>query len=245
MSDLTFNKIAGAVLATGLAIVGLRELSAGVFTPEHPAKPGYLVEVAEEGGEGGAAADTLPDWGTVLPTADVAAGEAAFAKCKSCHVVDASNANGTGPGLHAVVGRKPASHPGFAYSPSMVEFAGKAPVWDYDHLYEFLKAPQKYIPGTKMTFVGLKKSDERVNIIAYLKSQGGTLPVPAPDPSRAPGAAAAAAPAADGAAAPAAEGQPTTTEAAPPASTSGGPAGQAPAQPGAPAPTPAAAPAKK
>lgn len=222
MSDLTFNKIAGAVLATGLAIVGLRELSAGVFTPEHPAKAGYVVEVAEEGGEGAAAADTLPDWGTVLPTADVAAGEAVFAKCKSCHVVDASNANGTGPGIHAVVGRKPGAHPGFAYSAGMTEFAGKQPVWDYDHLYEFLKAPQKYIPGTKMTFVGLKKSEDRVNVIAYLKAQGGTLPVPAPDPSRAPGAAAAAAPAA--------EGQPTTVEAVPP-STSGGPAGQGPGAP--------------
>lgn len=244
MSDLTFNKIAGAVLATGLAIVGLRELSAGVFTPEHPAKAGYVVEVAEEGGDGAAAVETLPDWGTVLPTADVAAGEAVFAKCKSCHVADASNANGTGPGLHAVVGRKPGAHPGFAYSAGLTEFAGKQPVWDYDHLYEFLKAPQKYIPGTKMTFVGLKKSEDRVAVIAYLKAQGGTLPVPAPDPSRAPGAAAAAAgaaaPAADGATPPAAEGQPTTTTAAPP-STSGGPAGQAPAQPGA----PAAAPTKK
>jgi len=212
MSDLTFNKIAGAVLATGLAIVGLRELSAGVFAPEHVEKPGYAVEVVEEGGEAAAAADTPPDWGTVLPAADVAAGEAVFAKCKSCHVADAGNANGTGPGLHAVVGRHPGGHPGFAYSPGMTEFGAKQPVWDYDHLYEFIKAPQKYIPGTKMTFVGIKKPEERIALIAYLKAQGGTLPVPAPDPSRAPGAAAAAAPAAEGAAAPAAaEGQPTAT----------------------------------
>ena len=58
MSDLTFNKIAGAVLATGLAIVGLRELSAGVFAPEEVTKPGYAVEVVEEGGD--AAAPELP-----------------------------------------------------------------------------------------------------------------------------------------------------------------------------------------
>lgn len=244
MSDLTFNKIAGAVLATGLAIVGLRELSAGVFTPEHPSKPGYMVEVAEEGGGGGAVADTPPDWGTVLPTADVAAGEAAFAKCKSCHSIQQGGPNGTGPDLWGVVGRKPGTHGGFAYSAGMTDFGGKQPVWDYDHLYEFIKGPQKYIPGTKMTFVGIKKSEDRVNLIAYLKSQGGTLAVPAPDPSRAPGAAAA--PAAEGAAAapPAAEGQPTATAAAP-ASTAGGPAGQAPAAPGAPGAAPAAAPAKK
>ncbi|HEX7885869.1 MAG TPA: cytochrome c family protein [Phenylobacterium sp.] len=227
MSDLTFNKIAGAILATGLVIVGLRELSAGVFTPEHPSKPGYVVEVTEESGAGGAVADTPPDWGTVLATADVKAGEATFAKCKSCHSIEQGGPNGTGPDLWGVVGRKPASHGGFAYSAGMTEFGGKQAAWDYDHLYEFIKGPQKYVAGTKMTFVGLKKPEDRVNLIAYLKSQGGTLPVPAPDPSRAPGAAAPAA----------AEGQPTTV-AAVPASTSGGPAGQAPAQPGAPAPAP-------
>src|SRR3954470_1085510 len=153
MSDLTFNKIAGAVLATGLAIVGLGQLSSGVFTKEPPAKPGYAVEVAAETGEGGAAAaDVPPDWGTVLPRADVAAGEATFAKCQSCHSL---TANGTGPNLMGVVGRKPASEAGFAYSPAMQAFGEKQPIWDYQHLYEFIKAPQAYVNGTKMTFVGL------------------------------------------------------------------------------------------
>lgn len=226
MSDLTFNKIAGAVLATGLALVGLRELSTGVFAPEPAKKPGYLVEVAEEAGGGAAAADTLPDWGTVLPTADVKAGEAVFAKCKSCHSIEQGGPNGTGPDIWGVVGRKPGTHGGFAYSSAMVEFGGKQAVWDYDHLYEFLKAPQKYIAGTKMSFVGLKKSEERVALIAYLKSQGGTLPVPAPDPSRAPGAQAAA-PAA-GAAATADQGAAAGGTAGAPPAAGGGPAGQGP-----------------
>ncbi|MEW5683528.1 MAG: cytochrome c family protein [Pseudomonadota bacterium] len=230
MSDLTFNKIAGAVLATGLAIVGLREVSSGVFAPETPEKAGYAVEVAEEGG-GGAAAELPVDWGTVLPTADAAAGEAVFAKCKSCHNATDGGANGTGPNLWGVVGAKPASHPGFAYSPAMTAHAAAAPVWTYDELDAFLKAPQKHVSGTKMTFVGLKKQEERIALIAWLRNQGGKLPVPAPDPARQAGAAApaaegAAAPAADGAAAPAAE---------------GAPAAAAPAAPGA-APAPAAAP---
>jgi cytochrome c len=186
MSDLTFNKVAGAVLATGLAITGLTQLSAGVFEPEEVKKPGYLVEVAEEAGAGGAAVEAPIDWGTVLPTADVAAGEAVFAKCKSCHTAEAGGANGTGPNLYGVVGRKPGSHAGFAYSAPMTEFGAKQAVWDDEHISEFIKAPQKYIGGTKMTFVGLKKPEDRINIIAYLRSQGGTLPVPAPNPARPP-----------------------------------------------------------
>jgi len=211
MSDLTFNKIAGAVLATGLAMIGLGQLSAGIYGSEAPAKPGFLVEVVEDGGGAAAVADTLPDWGTVLPTADVEAGKAVFAKCASCHAIAQGGANGTGPGIWGVEGRKPGSHAGFAYSAGMTEFGAKQASWDYDHIYEFIKAPAKYIPGTKMTFVGLKKSEDRINVIAYMKSQGGTLPIPAPDPTRA----AAAAPAAEGAAVPAADAAPATGAAAP------------------------------
>jgi cytochrome c len=250
MSDLTFNKIAGAVLATGLAIVGLRELSTGVFAPEHVEKPGYAVEVVEEGGDAAGPA-LLPDWGTVLPTANIAAGEATFAKCKSCHTVDSGGANGTGPNLFGVVGRKPGSHAGFAYSPAMTAFGGEHAQWTYDEIDEFIAGPQKHLPGTKMTFVGLKKLDERITMVAYLASKGGTLPLPAPDPSRQPGAAAPAVPAAEGAAAPAAAGEATATgSTANPPSTSGGPAGQGPGAPpaqkaaSAAAPT-AAAPATK
>jgi cytochrome c len=218
MSDLTFNKVAGAVLATGLAIVGLRELSSGVFSQEKVEKPGFAVEVVDDSAGGAAVADVPPDWGTVLPTADVAAGEAVFAKCKSCHNADQGGPNGTGPDLWGVEGRKPGSHPGFAYSAAMTEFGGKQAVWDYEHIYEFVKNPQKYIPGTKMTFVGLKQPQDRINVIAYLHAQGGTLPIPAPNPAAA--APAAAAPAEGAAPAPGAAeaGKPTTTTAEPPKS---------------------------
>lgn len=228
MSDLSFNKIAGAVLATGLAIVGLRELSAGVFAPQEVEKPGYMVAVAEDTGGGAAVAELPIDWGTVLPAADVAAGQAAFAKCTSCHNADAGGANGTGPGLYGVVGRKPGSHAGFAYSAPMTDLGGKVAQWDYEHLNDFLAGPQKYLPGTKMTFVGLKKPEDRINVIAFLHSKGSSLAFPAPNPA----AAAAPAPSApaDGVAPGAAEaGQPTASgSAATPAAKAGGPAGQGP-----------------
>jgi cytochrome c len=214
MSDLTFNKVAGAVLATGLAIVGLRELSSGVFSQEKVEKPGYAVEVVADSAGGAAVADVPPDWGTVLPTADVAAGEAVFAKCKSCHSAEQGGPNGTGPDLWGVEGRKPGSHAGFAYSAAMTEFGAKQPVWDYEHIYEFVKNPQKYLPGTKMTFVGLKQPQDRINVIAYLHSKGGALPIPAPNPAAVAAATAPAATAPSGAApAPGAAeaGKPTAT----------------------------------
>jgi cytochrome c len=205
MSDLGFNKIAGAVLATGFAIVGLNQLSAIIYETEKPEKPGYDVPVVEAAGPGGPEVDTPPDWGTVLPAADVAAGQAIFAKCGSCH--KPTDENATGPGLNGLVGRKPATHPGFAYSAAMTDFGAKQPVWDYEHLYEYLKAPAKYVPGTKMTFAGLKKRDDRINVIAYLHTLNSSLPIPAPNPA----AAAAAAPATNAPAGPAESGKPTAT----------------------------------
>ena len=192
MSDsLAFNKYAGAVLATGFLIALLVNASGIVFSQEKVAKSGYKVDVVEETAGGPAAPEVPPDWGTVLKTADVAAGQATFAKCQSCHNADSGGPNGTGPNLWGVVGRPPGSHPGFAYSDGMKGFAGKQPIWDYEHIYQFVKNPQAYISGTKMSFVGLKQPQDRINVIAFLREHGGTLPIPAPNP------AAAAAPAAD------------------------------------------------
>jgi cytochrome c len=223
MSDLTFNKIFGGVLMTGLIIFGLKEASDIVFAKHELEKPGYEIAVAEEGGEGGAAvAEVAPDWGSVLTPANVAAGQAVSAKCASCH--NFTPENHTGPGLFGVVGRKPGTHPAFAYSSAMVDFGNKNPVWDYDHLDTFLKAPGKDVSGTKMTFVGLKKQEDRIAIIAYLHSLGSTLPIPAPKPAAAAPAAGAAAPAAAGAA-------PAGAPAAPAPAGAGAPAAGAPTTP--------------
>lgn len=181
MSDLTFNKIAGGVLATGLAIFLLREVSTVIFDKEPPEKPGYAITVAEATSEG-AVAEAPIDWGTVLPVANIEAGKSVAAKCVSCHTFDPGGANGTGPGLYGVLGRKVAGHAGYAYSAPMTAYAGEHPVWGYENLSAFLAAPTKHIPGTKMTFVGLKKPDDRVAIIAYLHSLGSSLPIPAPNP---------------------------------------------------------------
>ena len=239
MSDsLAFNKYAGAVLATGFVIALLVNASGMVFSQDKVAKPGFKVVVVDDTG-GAAVADVPPDWGTVLPKADVAAGQAVFAKCQSCHSL---TANGTGPNLTGVVGRKPGTEAGFAYSDAMKAFGEKQPIWDYQHIYDFIKGPQAYVNGTKMTFVGLKQPQDRINIIAYLHGQGSSLPIPAPNPAAAAAAAAPAATAPSGAApAPgaAAAGKPAATgsTATPPAAPAATPAAPAVA-PSAAAPAP-------
>ena len=164
-----------------------------------PAKPGFAVAVAEDTGGGAAAPDVPPDWGTVLQDGRRRRRPGRPPPSASPATTSTGRANGTGPNLYGVVGRKPGSQPGFAYSDGMKAFGAKQPVWDYEHLYEFLKGPQAYIAGTKMTFVGLKQPQDRINVIAYLHTLGSSLPIPAPNPKAAGGAAPAASAAGAGA----------------------------------------------
>ncbi|SPH25078.1 Cytochrome c-552 [Defluviimonas aquaemixtae] len=118
--------------------------------------------------EGGEAAEEGPDFATVLASADAAAGEKVFNKCKACHKLDGTN--GTGPHLDGVLNRAVGGIAGFSYSDGM---AGHGGAWDPETLNAFLENPKGNIPGTKMSFAGLKSVEDRANVIAYLQSLGG------------------------------------------------------------------------
>ncbi|GLK44200.1 MULTISPECIES: c-type cytochrome [Novosphingobium] len=200
--DDRFNTIAGWTLFSGIVGLGLTIASSMYFQADKhhaPETAGYAVEgVAEEGAGGGD-----PPIATLLAAADVAKGEATFAKCTSCHTINAGGANGIGPNLHGVVGEAIGQGVGgFAFSDALKSKGGN---WSFDSLNDWLKSPKAFAPGTKMTFAGLSKPEDRANVIAYLNSQGSNLPLPAAE----------AAPAADAAAAPAeAEAAPEASEAA-------------------------------
>lgn len=124
----------------------------------------YVIDTGA--GEAEAAAEEGPDFATLYAAADAGAGEKVFAKCRACHKVDGSN--GTGPHLDGVVDRAKAAVDGFGYSDALKAMGDTA--WSPENLNAFLTNPRAYAPGNKMSFAGLPKADERVNLIAYLAS---------------------------------------------------------------------------
>jgi cytochrome c len=174
MDSFQLNKLAGAFLGTVFIIMTIGIASDALFDSPAPEKPGYLIEAAEAA-TGEAAAGGEPAKveliAPLLAAADPKAGEVVFKKCTACHSGDNGGANKVGPNLWNIVNRPAAAHEGFAYSAGMKEFAaGGATTWDYEKLSSFLLAPKATVKGTAMGFAGVKKIDERANLIAYLRT---------------------------------------------------------------------------
>ena len=180
------NTIAGWVLAGAIAALGLSILSGKYFHAdknERPETMGFAIEGVESSAGGGEEPISV-----YLANADIAAGEAVFKKCVACHTINQGGANGIGPNLYATLGKTHGHVAGFAYSDALTSIPG---TWDFEGMSAWLQSPRKYAPGTKMTFAGLSKPEDRANLIAYLNAQGSNLPYPAP-PAEGEGAAAAA-----------------------------------------------------
>lgn len=183
MDSFEWNKIFGAILGTALFVVALNIGVGMLMKPHKSEKPGMEVAVTETTGPAGGTpeADVTPDWGTVIPAADVAAGEKVHQRCLQCHDFTKGGPNKIGPNLYGIIGAKHAHIAGFAYSPAMTALADKD--WGYEEMYAFMKNPKVAIPGTKMAFAGLSKQSDRVNLIAYLRTlSDAPMAVPPPKP---------------------------------------------------------------
>ena len=101
---------------------------------------------------------------------DAAKGEKVFKKCKACHQVGEGAKNKTGPMLNGIVGRAAGTVEGFKYSKVMADAGEEGLVWTVEELDAYLTKPKEYMPGNKMSFVGLKREKDRANVIAYIDS---------------------------------------------------------------------------
>lgn len=177
---MTVTKAAGALIGSLLALLLVSWGASALYhvgPAEHHAEgeapaQAYTIAVADaDAGDAGAAAPEQIDFGALLASADPAAGEKIFGKCKSCHSVEGKD--GTGPHLNGVVGRAVASVAGYSYDDAMKAHAAEVPEWTPEALQEFLTNPKKVVPGTKMSFAGLPKPQDRANIVAFLQQHGG------------------------------------------------------------------------
>lgn len=198
MSGMEFNKLFAAILVAGILAMLAGFVASHVVQVEKPEKNAYPIEVAEDAGAPGAAKEAVAEpILALLKTADVAKGQNIAKACGACHSFNKGEPARVGPNLYGIVGNRHAHMEGFAYSDAMKAMHDKT--WNYNELNVFIWNPRKHIAGTKMVFAGLKKPQDRADVIAYLRTLADS-PVALPSDADIAAEAVEAAPAADAAA---------------------------------------------
>ncbi len=225
MSAFEINKIVGAILGALLLVMGVGFIADAIYAPIKDRGVGYALPEgndAEDAGEEVAEVEAVP-LAVLLASASADNGARVARKCQSCHNFEAGEGNKTGPALYGTVGAPIAAHADFGYSDVLLEMNAAGQTWTYEALNEFLISPKAFAPGTKMSFAGLGKDQDRVDLLAYMQTLSDS-PVPfptvevaqaAPAAEEAVTAAEETAPAAEETAPAAEETAPATEEAAP------------------------------
>ncbi|MGH6815192.1 MAG: c-type cytochrome [Hyphomicrobiaceae bacterium] len=185
MDSHEWNKIIGSVLGTVLFILVVRAVGEAIFFAEEPEEPAIAIAGAEKApaeAAGTAQAESLPDFAVAIPAADAMSGGMFAERCMVCHTWMKGAPSTIGPNLYGVVGRPKASEAGFDYSPALREKGGN---WTYEELFNFLHQPGVYAPGTKMAFAGVPRTQDKLNLIAFLRMQADQ-PAPLPGGGAAP-----------------------------------------------------------
>ncbi|MFQ5972160.1 MAG: c-type cytochrome [Alphaproteobacteria bacterium] len=172
--SLLGNRIVGALLVALLVGAAAYRVSVRIYEVEELEESAFRVEVSAEEEAAVTAEDAgLEPVSPLLASASVVDGESAFKRCIACHTVEKGGANRIGPNLWNVVGQTKAADETFGYSDALSGTDGE---WTYEDLNEFLANPSEYAPGTKMSFAGIRKVEDRANLIAYLRENSDSPP---------------------------------------------------------------------
>jgi cytochrome c len=156
-------------LAFAFCVAGFATIVADLFyQPKIVKKRGYEIEMALDGKPVAKKVEKIVDLSELMKIADIDRGAKIFKKCASCHNAGKGEGAKVGPGLYGVVGRAKGIFAGFSYSDAMKNKGG---IWDQASINEFITKPRDYLPGTKMAFAGLKKPQDRADVILYLESK--------------------------------------------------------------------------
>lgn len=166
MSNLESNKLLASIYIACLVIFITSFMIDSLYKPEKVESNGYVIEVNEV--KTSASKDEpVIDFNLMLANANIEKGKVVSRKCGTCHTFEKGGANKIGPNLWGIVNNKRAHMDSFKYSSALVKKGGE---WTVNSLVNFLHNPGKYLSGTKMSFIGLKKPEDLVNMIAYLNT---------------------------------------------------------------------------
>ena len=168
MDTMTLTKAAAGLCGALLVLLLGKWAAEGLYHMDSQGEAAYVIEVASADAAAEEAEEVSFD--EMMMAADAGKGAKVFKKCSACHKVE-EGVNSTGPSLYGVVDREIGTMDGFGYSGTLAGMAGTA--WTAEELDAFLTKPSAYAPGTSMSFSGLKKQKDRVNLIAYLQGLGG------------------------------------------------------------------------
>lgn len=181
MDSFELNKIAGAVLSAVLTMTVIGFIGQALIAPHPPHQNAFpiAVETAQPAQTTAEAAPKAEPIAPLLAAANAQAGQAAAKPCMACHTFDKGGRAGVGPNLWGVTGGPKAHVQGFNYSQPMQAAAqrpGDEGRWTYENLNQFIANPKGYIPGTRMAFAGIRKSEDRANLLAWLRTQSDNPP---------------------------------------------------------------------
>lgn len=176
MDSFEWTKIFAAIIGTALFVMVITTISDSAFHRDEGVKPAYTIEVASAVAEATPVVEESLPLADLLAGADAARGAKQWGKCRACHTIDKDGANGLGPNLYGLVGRGVAAVAGARYSSDLQALGG---TWTYELLDAWLKKPKDVAKGTSMGFGGIKKDEQRADLIAYMAAMSDS-PVPFP-----------------------------------------------------------------